>query len=91
MAAITETHFPSWDDFKVNFRRVLFGEGPFRKGKFIFRGHADSTWKLTPSFDRQFRELALAGERLWIGVELYNEFLAELKRLAPWKDVDARH
>jgi hypothetical protein len=38
-------------------RPELFEAGPFRHGKYLFRGVRDADWRLVSSFDRQFPEV----------------------------------
>ena len=54
MAGYDAVLYRSWDEFKAGIVREFFGEGIFKRGRFLFRGHGDADWKLTSSFDRQF-------------------------------------
>lgn len=49
-----EHTFASWEDYKSGHARILFGSDLFRRGRFLFRGHSEPTWKLASSFDRLF-------------------------------------
>lgn len=54
MQTIREVHYESWRQLKGELISDLFGNSTFRGGKYIFRGHADSDWKLVSSFDRWY-------------------------------------
>jgi len=57
MPAIEEYVYGDWRRFKAEILHELFGEDHFKRGVFIFRGQANSDWKLEPSFDRIFEPL----------------------------------
>lgn len=57
MTTVEEFVFRDWRSFKTEIIQELFGEKHFSRGVFIFRGQADSNWKLEPSFDRIFEFL----------------------------------
>jgi hypothetical protein len=61
--------FGSWNEFKSGFLKELFGADHFTRGKFLFRGHSNIEWKLTPTFDRMFASVR-KDKRLQISEEL---------------------
>ncbi|MCC7014945.1 MAG: FRG domain-containing protein [Planctomycetes bacterium] len=80
---ILEQHFPRWTDFKAAFAAELFSDGLFRRGRYLFRGHADASWRLESTFDRAFKNHSKA-VRLTIANKLiahFRQFLEE-QRLA---------
>jgi len=61
LPGIQERACKSWPDFKIRIYEDLFGQeadpyrrSRFERGRFIFRGHASSEWRLVPTFDRWF-------------------------------------
>jgi hypothetical protein len=46
--------FSGWEEFKSHFGEHLFANEPFRRGKYLFRGHSDPHWRLSTTFDRMF-------------------------------------
>jgi hypothetical protein len=80
--SISATSFDSWNDFKARFQEVLFPGQPFTRGRYLFRGHSEPSWKLTPTFDRMFANLRKE-KRLQISEEL----LALFKRALEGFDV----
>jgi hypothetical protein len=74
---IPEQTFDSWSDFKARFNSELFGDKPFERGRFLFRGHRLSTWSLQPTFDRMFSELK--GNRFTIAREMVQTFKRALE------------
>lgn len=78
-SAVAELTFDSWEDFKARFNSVLFGAEPFRRGRYLFRGHANADWRLETTFDRMFAELK--GNRFKIAREMVAEFKRELEGL----------
>ncbi|HEV8482468.1 MAG TPA: hypothetical protein VGV87_02825, partial [Blastocatellia bacterium] len=71
--SIEEIHFKSWEEFKSNFGVHLFAKEPFRRGRFLFRGHSDPGWRLSTTFDRMFSNQPKA-TRLQIADELLEVF-----------------
>jgi hypothetical protein len=76
---ICEVPFESWADFKARFSTVLFGERPFERGRFLYRGHRDASWKLQPTFDRMFARLK--GDRFKVAKEMVQVFRRSLEGL----------
>src|SRR4051812_607345 len=66
MARIQRLHFRSWDQYKHDIVRELFGTERFQSGGFLFRGCGSADLTLIATFDRRFG--ALPAERrlqLW--------------------------
>jgi competence ComEA-like helix-hairpin-helix protein len=81
-ASIREVLFESWNDFKARFTDELFGDqnsGRFESGRYLFRGHSDRYWTLSPTFDRNFRSHSPA-KRLAIERDLLANFRDALVR-----------
>lgn len=76
--AIISSQFESWNDFKAHFQDKLFSGQPFTRGRYLFRGHSDPGWKLTPTFDRMFASLRKE-KRLQISEELLALFKRALE------------
>lgn len=70
---IEEESFDSWEKFKSTFCERLFSNEPFRRGKYLFRGHSDPHWKLSTTFDRMFSNQPKA-TRLQIAEALLESF-----------------
>lgn len=75
---IPEVVFPDWENFKTNISEHLFPGGVFRRGKFLFRGHSDPSWRLVPTFDRMFANQSRS-RRLLIADELLDRFTRALE------------
>ena len=75
---IEEIHFNAWEEFKANFNQYLFPNEPFRRGKYLFRGHSDPRWKLSSTFDRMFEKQPKL-TRLQIADELLDLFKRSLE------------
>jgi hypothetical protein len=75
---IEEVVFQDWEHFKNKISEHLFPNGMFRRGKFLFRGHSDPLWKLTPTFDRMFANQSRA-RRLLIADDLLSRFKRALE------------
>ena len=75
---IPEVVFPDWENFKTNISEHLFPGGVFRRGKFLFRGHSDPSWRLIPTFDRMFANQSRS-RRLLIADELLDRFTRALE------------
>lgn len=80
MPLIKDVSFDSWKSFKSDFALHLCGAEPYERGRFIFRGHSDASWRLSSSFDRMFTDLPNTGERQQLAVAVYKELETELKR-----------
>ena len=65
--------FASWAEFKSTFGERLFPGEPFRRGKYLFRGHSNQNFKLETTFDRMFSDQTKA-TRLQIAEELLQSF-----------------
>lgn len=70
---IEQKHFSSWENFKSEFGGHLFPNEPFRRGRYLFRGHSHPHWKLETTFDRMFLNQPKA-TRLRIAEELLEVF-----------------
>ena len=71
--------YNSWQEFKSVAMLELFGERPFNKGEFIFRGHRDSDWPLSSSYDRWFDSEQIGEEmRVEVAAWLLKEFVTEI-------------
>ena len=80
--SISEVQFDSWNDFKARFTDELFGDqngGRYESGRYLFRGHSDRYWTLSPTFDRNFRSHPPA-KRLAIERDLLENFRETLVR-----------
>ncbi|HSF23669.1 MAG TPA: FRG domain-containing protein [Blastocatellia bacterium] len=75
---IGEELFNSWEAFKATFGQRLFPNEPFRRGKYLFRGHSDPHWTLSTTFDRMFSNQPKA-TRLQIAEELLEVFKRSLE------------
>jgi hypothetical protein len=53
--SLVEVTTKSWAEFKGLIISDQFGEQPFRRGRFLFRGQGDAGWKLQSGFDRWYR------------------------------------
>ena len=73
--------FPNWEDFKNKISEHLFPGEMFRRGKYLFRGHSDPSWKLVPTFDRMFANQPKQ-RRLQIADELLDRFKRALEGFA---------
>lgn len=51
---IKTIEYRSWKSFVHDYKNDLFGNDMFKKGRILFRGQSDSTWRLTSSFDRRY-------------------------------------
>lgn len=79
---IKEQHFDSWDAFKSTFCEHLFPNEPFRRGKYLFRGHSDPQWKLQTTFDRMF-----ANQPKQTRLQIAEELLEVFKRGLEGQDI----
>lgn len=70
---IREVNFASWAEFTSSFCTHLFHEQPFRRGRFLFRGHSEPAWRLEPTFDRMFQSQPKQ-KRLKIASDLLDRF-----------------
>lgn len=75
---IREILFPNWEHFKTKISEHLFPNQMFRRGKYLFRGHSDPSWKLVPTFDRMFANQSRS-RRLLIADELLVRFKRSLE------------
>lgn len=75
MSQIDTIMYNSWDEFKSTIIVELYGDNPFNRGLYIFRGQASADWRLEPSFDRYFR--ALDKTERW---EVYKELVGVFKK-----------
>lgn len=75
---ITEVVFPDWEQFKTKISEHLFPDEMFRRGKFLFRGHSDPSWRLVPTFDRMFANQSRS-RRLLIADDLLVRFKRSLE------------
>jgi hypothetical protein len=57
MAEIARCMYDGWDRLMDCLRPELFEAGPFRPGRYLFRGVRDADWHLVSSFDRQFPDV----------------------------------
>jgi hypothetical protein len=71
VAEIRQRIYTGWDQFTDCLRPELFGAGPFRPGRYLFRGVRDADWKLVSSFDRQFPDIE---DRQRVSTELIEAF-----------------
>lgn len=53
-ARVAQIPYDSWEDFARSMRADLFGDGPFRRSRYLFRGLPDQNFELVSSFDRLF-------------------------------------
>lgn len=51
---VNTIQYKSWKSFVHDYKNDLFRSDVFLKGKMLFRGQADSSWRLTSSFDRRY-------------------------------------
>jgi hypothetical protein len=73
VAKVSRLALNSWEEMKRDLVAMLFGQEPFRSGRYLFRGCGDAGWTLSSSFDRQFG--FLPGEkRMAIWASLLQEF-----------------
>jgi hypothetical protein len=75
VSVIEEIHFASWEQFKNKISQHLFPREMFRRGKYLFRGHSDPTWRLIPTFDRMFK-----GQSRSKRLEIADDLLIHFKR-----------
>lgn len=68
--------YRSWAEFSSSFRRDLFDDDVFVRGRFLFRGVRAARWRLESSFDRRF-PLLPPGEREAVSKRLLRDFLKE--------------
>ncbi|MCK6581004.1 MAG: FRG domain-containing protein [Anaerolineae bacterium] len=54
---IRETQCNSWSAFKNYIVQHCLENGFLKRGRFLFRGHRDSSWNLKPTFDREFEHI----------------------------------
>jgi hypothetical protein len=54
MAEVTRIRYESWDEFTRSLRGELFGDEPFGRDHYLFRGLPDYEFELVSSFDRLF-------------------------------------
>jgi hypothetical protein len=54
MASIRRVPYHDWEEVMRELRRELYREGPFERGRYLFRGVRDHQWELVSSFDRLF-------------------------------------
>lgn len=52
---VEEISCESWNKFKGDALAALFGTALPNRGRFCFRGHGDSEWRLISSFDRWYQ------------------------------------
>jgi hypothetical protein len=52
----------SWQDFRVKATSELFGQAPFERGVYLFRGHGLAEWPLISTFDRWYSGRPRAGK-----------------------------
>ena len=78
--AIQTINYRSWNEFKTKLLNELFGDGPFLRGKYLFRGHSDPYWALIPTFDRMFASQPKTA-RLRIADDLLSSFRRDIERL----------
>lgn len=76
MTAIPRIRFRTWDEFKCAAVRELFPHGHFSRGRYLFRGMADSDWTLMSSFDREFGHVDLK-DRNQVATRLLEDFRRE--------------
>ena len=76
MTKIAAIDYRSWEDFKANVVRELFGEGIFRGGHYLFRGHCSDQWTLESSFDRTFSTIENS-QRQKIADQLVESFFSQ--------------
>lgn len=77
-SVIQEIHFGGWEQFKTKISQHLFPGQMFRRGKYLFRGHSDPSWRLVPTFDRMFANQSRS-KRLEIADELLIRFKRSLE------------
>jgi FRG domain len=66
VTAIQVLQYSSWLEFKRDLFLELFGTGPFRPDRYLFRGMGNADWSLSSSFDRRFSSLGRDRRlRLW--------------------------
>lgn len=70
----------SWEDFKSQIANDLFDDSIFVRGRYLFRGHRNIDWSLTPTFDRMFAEFS-SSERDKIEKKFIEEFGEEIDNL----------
>lgn len=75
---IKEVVFPNWEHFKTKISEHLFPGEMFRRGRYLFRGHSDPSWKLIPAFDRMFANQSRS-RRLQIADDLLARFKRSLE------------
>lgn len=73
MAKVARLTLGSWQEMKRDLVPMLFGQDPFRLGRFLFRGCGNADWTLISSFDRQFGFLP-GDKRMAIWTSLLREF-----------------
>src|SRR5215218_2860095 len=71
MAEIARRMYGGWDQLTSCLRPELFGAGPFRPDRYLFRGVRDAQWRLVSSFDRQFPD---ADDRQGVSSALLDAF-----------------
>ena len=76
MSRIDCIKLESWEKFKVQLFRELYSDHKYNSGKYIFRGHKISTWRLESSFDRWAKDVPLANR-----FSEFNKLLTEFRRL----------
>jgi hypothetical protein len=79
MAKVQEIPCKSWNEFKSMVVIELFGDKPFQKSRFLFRGQVDPDWQLTSSYDRWFDSQALQEDRR---IEMAGKLLDSFRREA---------
>jgi hypothetical protein len=86
MPKIPTITYETWEEFKADVVRELFGEGVFRSGRFLFRGHCSANWSLESSFDRAFPDLP-GTQRQAVADQLAQDFSGQCRtrNLLPFK------
>ncbi len=80
MESIEVTQFPDWSSFKSDVLSILFGEAPFERGRWLFRGHRSADHELESSFDRWFNKFGNGHDRFATALDALKLFCEVLSR-----------
>jgi hypothetical protein len=73
VAKVARLALHSWEELQRDLVPLLFDQGPFRSGRYLFPGCGDASWTLISSFDRQFGFLP-SDKRMAIWASLLRDF-----------------